>query len=267
MSILQDHELNCDILVAGGGPAGVPCALAAARNGAKVILCQDRPMLGGNASSEVRMHIVGADVSGKRGRDNALKTEAREGGIIEEIRLATSVANEQRSASMLDLVLYDLCRSEPNLTLLLNTRVVDVKMTDQTITHAIAERQLTEDRFTIGAEIFVDCTGDGQMGVAAGNPHRQGREGKDEYGESMAQPQADKKTLGSTLLFQAREHDHPMPFTAPKWARKFSADDFAHRPVGTSGANAGYEYGYWWVEWGGEIDTLKDNEVIRDDPR
>ena len=74
MSILQTHELECDVLVAGGGPAGVPCALAAARNGARVILCQDRPVLGGNASSEVRMHIVGADASGSRGLEGA--TEA-----------------------------------------------------------------------------------------------------------------------------------------------------------------------------------------------
>ena len=61
---LEEHELSCDVLVAGGGPAGTPCAVAAARQGATVILCQDRPMLGGNASSEVRMHIVGADASG-----------------------------------------------------------------------------------------------------------------------------------------------------------------------------------------------------------
>ncbi|MEZ4612857.1 MAG: FAD-dependent oxidoreductase [Caldilineaceae bacterium] len=91
------------------------------RNGAKVILCQDRPVLGGNASSEVRMHIVGADASGKRG--TPLATETREGGIIEEIRLETAVRNPQRSASMLDLILYEKCRAEPNLTLMLNTRV------------------------------------------------------------------------------------------------------------------------------------------------
>ena len=266
MNILQEHELSCDILVAGGGPAGVPCAVAAARNGAKVILCQDRAVLGGNASSEVRMHIVGADASGTRGRDSALQTEAREGGIIEEVRLETAATNEQRSASMLDLILYKLCRAEPNLTLMLNTRVVDVEMSDGKITHAIAERQLTEDRFTIAADIFVDCTGDGQLGVAAGNPFRQGREGQDEYGESMAQPEADGKTLGSTLLFQARKHDHPMPFTAPDWVRKFTAEDFKHRPMGNPNElNGGYEYGYWWVEWGGEIDTLKDNELIRDE--
>ncbi len=78
------HSLSCDVLVAGGGPAGVPCAIAAARCGADVILCQDRSVLGGNASSEVRMHVVGADGTGQFQRGHALETEAREGGIIEE---------------------------------------------------------------------------------------------------------------------------------------------------------------------------------------
>jgi hypothetical protein len=108
-------------------PAGVPCAIAAARNGAKVILCQNRHVPGGNASSEVRMHIVGADASGSRGRDKPLATETREGGIIEEIRLETCVRNPQRSASMLDLILYEKCRAEENLTLMLNTEVVGVE--------------------------------------------------------------------------------------------------------------------------------------------
>src|SRR3990170_4065600 len=106
----QSHELDCDVLVAGGGAAGVPCALAAARSCAKVVLCQDRPVLGGNASSEVRMHIVGANGTGSFDRGCELETEAREGGIIEEIRLEACVRNPQRSASMLDLILYDLCR-------------------------------------------------------------------------------------------------------------------------------------------------------------
>ena len=263
MSILQDHALSCDVLVAGGGPAGVPAALAAARCGAKVILCQDRPMLGGNASSEVRMHIVGADASGSRGAE--LATEAREGGIIEEIRLETAVHNVQRSASVLDLILYDRCRAEPNLTLLLNTRVSDVRMDGERITHAIAERQLTEDRFEIAAKVFVDCTGDGQMGVSAGADFRHGRESKEEYGEPSALEVGDDKTLGSTLLFQARQHDGPVPFAPPLWARKFSEEDLRFRPHGVAGIDRGLEYGYWWVEWGGELDTLKDNETIRDE--
>ena len=140
--MLSSHELDCDILVAGGGPEGVPCALAAARCGAKVILCQDRPVLGGNASSEVRMHIVGANGTGRFERGTELETEAREGGIIEEIRLENCVRNPQRSAAMFDLILYDKCRAEPNLTLLLNTSVTGAEMRNddrKEIAAAIAE--------------------------------------------------------------------------------------------------------------------------------
>lgn len=259
---LDSHELECDVLVAGGGPAGVACALAAARCGARVVLCQDRPVLGGNASSEVRMHVVGADRSGKRGK--VLQTEAREGGIVEEIRLETTVRNPQRSASMLDLILYELCVAEPNLTLMLNTTVTGVAMGDGVITHVLAERQSTEDRFRIAAKVFCDCTGDGRLGYEAGAPFREGREGSGEYGESLAQADSDDKRLGSTLLLQARKHDRPMPFVAPAWARKFSEDDLRLRPHGGKGVDSGFEYGYWWVELGGDLDTIKDNETIRD---
>jgi hypothetical protein len=262
MNIIQEHHLECDILVAGGGPAGVPCAIAAARNGAKVILCHDRPVLGGNASSEVRMHICGAD-GGKRGSD--LTLEPREGGIMEEIRLETCVHNPQRSPSMLDLILYEKCRAEPNLTLMLNTTVGGVKMQQGYITHAIAERPSTEDRFHIKSSIFIDCTGDGRLGAEAGADFRRGREGTEEFGEKLAQPKRDTKSLGSTLLLQAKNMGKPMPFIAPSWARKFSEDDLRLRPHASSGVDKGIEYGYWWVEWGGCLDTIKDNEKIRDE--
>ncbi len=256
------HELSCDILIAGGGPAGVPCALAAARNGAKVILCQDRSMLGGNASSEVRMHIVGAN-GFRPGKD--LETETRESGIIEEIRLETCVNNPQRCSSMLDLVLYDLCRKESNLTLLLDTSVNGALKTGNLITHAIAVRQNTEDQFGISAKIFIDCTGDGRLGAEAGAKYRMGREGRDEYNESLAEPAGDGCTLGSTILFEARRHPHPMPFVAPSWARKFAEEDLLLRPHATEGVDNGLEYGYWWVEWGGHLNTIKDNPHIRDE--
>src|SRR5699024_8317985 len=158
------QNLKCDIFVAGGGPAGLTAALAAARNGAKTILCQDRPVLGGNASSEVRMHIVGADCSGKRGEE--LSVEARESGIIEEIRLEACVQNPQRSPSVFDIILYDKCRSESNLTLMLNTRVYDSIVEDDRITHALARRESTEEEFKIKADVFLDCTGDGVLGVS-----------------------------------------------------------------------------------------------------
>lgn len=255
-------ELACDVLVAGGGPAGVPCALAAARNGARVILCQDRPVLGGNASSEVRMHIVGAD--GWRGKE--FEVEAREGGIIEEIRLDCCIQNPQRSSSMLDLILYDKCRNEPNLNLMLNTVVDGAEVQGSRIVAAMATRSSTEERFRITAEVFVDCTGDGRLALESGCPFRQGREGKAEFGEQNAVEEPDRQTLGSTILFQAQEHPQRMPFTAPSWARKFSEADLEHRlKLINHNVNEGLEYGFWWIEWGGLRDTVKDNEHIRDE--
>lgn len=256
------HRLEGDLLVAGGGIAGVCCALAAARLGARVILCQDRSVLGGNASSEVRMHIVGA--TGLSGGEE-LQNELREGGIIEELRLDLAVQNPQRSPALMDLLLYDKCRREPNLALYLNTTVVSAVVEDGLIREARAERPSTEDAFIIRAKTLVDCTGDGRLGIEAGAPFMRGRESRARFGETFAQNEADAKTLGSSIMFQARKHDRLMPFEAPPWARRFNADDFKLRPYGQSGFDLGLEYGYWWIEWGGCLDTLKDNERIRDE--
>lgn len=262
------RHLDCDVFVAGGGMSGVSCALASARQGMRVILCQDRPVLGGNASSEVRMHIVGANFE-RPCRD--LKLEPRESGIIEEIRLENAVRNPQRSPSMLDFILYEKCRSEPTLTLLLNTSVTtahisdDAATTKRRITSVEALRPSTEDRFTIKADIFVDCTGDGGLGVAAGAAFFRGREDQASFDEVNAREVADSKTLGSTLLFMARKHDKPMPFIPPPWARKFTEEDLELRPHADGGVDRGLEYGYWWMEWGGQLDTIKENEEIRDE--
>lgn len=259
---MSAQTLECDLLVAGGGMAGVCCALAAARLGARVILCQDRSVLGGNASSEIRMHVVGANGMSE---GEALETELREGGLIEEIRLDLCVHNPQRSPALMDLLLYDKCRREPNLALYLNTTVTGALVEEGFIREVRAERPSSEETFVIRAPIFVDCTGDGRLGVEAGAPFMRGRESRAQFGEPLAQDEADAKTLGSTILFQARRHDRPMPFTAPPWARRFMADDFKLRPYAQSGFDLGLEYGYWWIEWGGCLDTIRDNERIRDE--
>ncbi len=266
MSVAVDYSLSCEVLVAGGGAAGVPCALAAARCGAKVILVQDRPVLGGNASSEIRMHMVGANAFGEHERGAALETEAREGGIVEEIRLENCVRNPQRSASMYDLILLELCRAETNLRVLLNTAVTGVTMDGSGIAAVLAERPSTEDRFLISAKVFVDCTGDGRMAVEAGAPFMEGREARQQYGESLAPDEADRQRLGSTIVMQARRHERPMPFTAPAWARRFSRDDLRLRLYTAPGGEPpSHAYGYWWAEYGGTRDTIKDNEAIRDE--
>lgn len=246
--------LNTDILIAGGGMTGVAAAIAAARNGARVIVCQDRSVLGGNASSEIRMNISGASTIGKE-----LETERRETGIIEEIMLECAVRNPQRSASMLDLILYEKCRAEPNLTLMLNTAVVGAEVEGSRIRSAYAVRESTEESFTIHADIFVDCTGDGRLGFEAGADFTTGREAVEEYNESGASLNRDAYRLGSSLLFTSKDMGRPMPFTAPEWARKFTEEDLKFR------SHDSWEFGYWWVEFGGTLDTIKDNEQIRDE--
>ncbi|OAS23571.1 FAD-dependent oxidoreductase [Paenibacillus oryzisoli] len=248
--------IQTDLLVAGGGISGVVAAIAAARNGAQVILCQDRSVLGGNASSEIRMHIVGAAHS-KRG--TALETEAREGGILEEILLDCAVRNPQRSASMLDLLLYEKCRAESNLMLMLNTTIIGVQMDGDRIVSAIATRESTEQGFEICADIFMDCTGDGRLGKEAGALFTTGRESSLQYGESFAGQESDSYRLGSSLLFTARNMGKPMKFIAPEWAKHYSEEDLKYR------SHSSWEYGYWWVEFGGLMDTISDNEVIRDE--
>ena len=77
------------------------------------------------------------------------------------------------------------------------------------------------------------------------------------YGETLAQPVADRHTLGSSILITGRQHATPQRYIAPSWTRKFTREELKHRPINS------YEYGYWWFEWGGQIDSLKDNEAIR----
>ncbi len=248
------RRINTDICIVGGGMAGVCAALAAARQGARVVLLQDRSVLGGNASSEIRMHIVGADFHGK-------KPGTRETGLIEELRLEDAYRNPERAYSQWDLLLYDKVVSESNITLLLDTQCTSCRTEETTsgvrIAEVLAQRVSTEEEFAIHARFFADCSGDGFLGAQAGADFRVGRERRDEYGESWAPEKADRLTLGSSILFMARRYDRPQPYRAPAWARRFSESDFVHRPIPS------FEYGYWWFEWGGHLDTIRDNGAIR----
>jgi len=232
----------------------VSAALAAARSGASVILVQDRAVLGGNASSEIKMHIVGADCHGSR-------PGARETGIIEELKLEDAYRNPHRCYSQWDLLLYEKVKECPNIELLLEThcRSCHTEETDgaKKITQVLAVRPQTEDEFIISAKFFADCSGDGRLGAEAGADFRMGREARSEYGEPFALEQADEQTLGNSILFTAKEHDTPQPFFPPDWVRPFRKEEFKLRPIKS------FEYGYWWAEWGGQFDTIKDYEKIR----
>jgi hypothetical protein len=243
-------DLQADVFVAGGGLAGVCAAITAARHGSKVVLVQDRSRLGGNSSSEVKMHVVGAN--SHKGRPGW-----REGGIIEELRLEDAVHNPQRSWEMWDTLLYDKVMSEPNITLLLETVVYSAAMKNGRIQHVLARCDKSEHIYRIAAPLFIDCTGDSRLGLEAGAEFRTGRESRSEFNESLAPLQADQETLGSSILFTSRDYGRPMPYRPPAWARRVTKEQLRLRKISS------WEYGYWWIEWGGDIDTIRDNERIR----
>jgi len=245
------RHLEAEVVVVGGGLAGVCATVAAARAGAQTLLIQDRPMLGGNTSSEIRVHACGADHSGGR-------PHAREGGIMEELRLEDAVRNPQRSNSMWDLVLEERVRGEAFAQLLVNTGMMGAAVNDKGCLGAITcARPWTEEELIVEGDMFVDCSGDGTLGFEAGADFSMGREGPGEFNEPDAEG-PDNKTMGCSLMWIAEDVGHPVPFKPPSWAREFkSEEDLPHRGHGS------LEHGHWWVEWGGELDMIKDQDRIR----
>jgi len=248
-----EHEV--DFCVVGGGMAGLCAAVSAARHGATVALMQDRPVLGGNASGECRVHICGAD------RHNHLPNR-RETGILEELRLKNLHVNPQRSFSVWDTLTYELARYQDGLTLLLNCSAVDATLRDGCI-ETVTGLSLTEQRtHRVRARIFADCSGDGILAPLTGHPFRMGTEARDEYDEPSAPEQANDLTMGMSLLFQTRPYASPQPFTPPEWAYTFN--DCHELPYGPN-AHGFWNMGYWWVELGGEQHAIHDTEAIRDE--
>ena len=192
---------RADFCVVGGGLAGMCAAIAAARHGAKVVLMHDRPVLGGNASSEIRMWICGA-----RGPNN------RETGIVEEIQLENLYRNTSVSYAIWDAILYEKVRFQPNLTLLLTCSCTDLGMDGSRIRWVRGWQGTAETWHTVEATLFADCSGDSILAPLSGAEFRVGREAASEFGEQMAPEAADRKTMGMSCLIQARETESPQPF-------------------------------------------------------
>ena len=248
--LMCDEELDCDILVAGGGLAGISAAISAARHGKKVVLVQDRTRLGGNASSEIKMHPLGV---------NSPRLGWREGGIIEELKLENAKRNPQLSWEMWDFILYDKCVSEPNIRLLLETSVCGVRKGKRKIKCAYARCDQSRTNYKIYAKQYIDATGDSRLALEAGAEFMAGRDTPETYGESFSGYDPQGTRQGSTLIFTSRLHDRPMPFIAPKWAKKLRPEDMKFKGINYDGLS----YGYWWIELGGVYDAIKDNERLR----
>ncbi len=258
---LMKKIINCDLCVIGGGLAGSFAALEAARNGAKVTLMQDRPMLGGNASSEIRMWVRGAK-----------GVFQRETGLISELEERNIYYNPNLNHSMFDALLFSMLKENENITLLMNTSCLDAKTDGNKIISVTGWQTTTYTYYSVNASIFMDCSGDSILAPLVGAQYRHGREAADEYGEELGQPTADSKTMGMSIILAARETDHAVSFTPPPFANVYPTDEAFSSDVGesvhaqirdhrvaTSGANL------WWVELGGEGDSIHDADRIRDE--
>lgn len=248
-----------DITVLGGGLAGVCAAVAAARCGRRVALVNNRPVLGGNSSSEVRVWVCGATGHG-------VNRNARENGLMGELFVENQYRNAEGNPYLWDTTVLDLVRAEPLLRLFLDTDVHELEADgpeDRRHIHAVTGWMMgSERRIRFESPIFVDCTGDGLVGYLAGARFRKGREGRAEYGEEWAPLEPDDVTLGSTLLFYTKDAGVPVPFVAPSFAKDITATPIPERRVIRTGDNG---CSYWWIEWGGELDTVHDNSRIRDE--
>ena len=249
----ETHEV--DLCVIGGGLAGMCTAIAAARHGARVVLMQDRPVLGGNASSECHVQISGAARGGTI-------PHVRETGILEELRLENLYRNPHEVFTIQDTVFYEKAYLEPNITPLLNCSCIDARMEGNHIVSVTGWQLTAETRHTIKAAIYADCSGDGILAPLTGAEFRIGREARSEFGESIAPQVADQRTMGMSLLFFSREYDSPQPFEPPLWAYRFESCD--ELPWGEEGHRR-WAMGYWWVELGGEHDSIHDTEMLRDE--
>ncbi len=233
--------------------SGVCAAIASARNGAKTALVHNRPVLGGNASSEIKVSVNGACRCGER--EHVLET-----GIIMELLLKNKSVNPIFSFYTLDHVTLEMVRAEENIDLYLNTQMQSALVKNQKIESIIAYQLTTSKQFLIGAHTFIDTTGDANLAYESGADYTIGREAASTYGESLAPIVADTHTMGSTILFTTKDMGRKMPFTRPNYAYEVTKESLGSREIYDLGS------GYWWVEVGGDdLSTIEDAEEIREE--
>lgn len=253
--VFHTVELSTDFVVVGGGISGVCAAITAARQGLKVVLIQDRPVLGGNGSSEIRLWMLGA--TSHMGNNNRW---AREGGVIDEIMVENTYRNPEGNPIIFDTVMLDKVVSEKNITLLLNTCVYEVvKSTNKIIKSVRGFCSQNSTMYEVSAPLFCDASGDGIVGFLSGAPYRMGAESREEFGEKFAPAEDYGELLGHSLYFYTKDVGQPVKYIAPSYVLDVTKTVPRFRSFNAK------EHGckLWWVEYGGNLDTVHDTEQIK----
>ena len=254
---LNTKTLATNLCVTGGGLAGTCAAITAARAGIRVVLIQDRPVLGGNASSEVRLWTLGA--TSHMGNNNRW---AREGGLVNELMTENLFRNPEGNALLFDALLLEKATTEPNLTLLLNTAVFDViKEDDKTISAIKAFNSQNSTLYEVSAPLFLDASGDGIVGFLSGAAFRIGQESREEFGELYAPEKPSADLLGHSLYFMSKNTGRPTKFIPPSNALSMEAVRKIHRYRGFDSKSQACNF--WWMEYGGHLDTIHQSEEIK----
>jgi hypothetical protein len=232
-----------DLVVVGGGMAGTCAAISAARLGLQVALIQDRPVLGGNNSSEVRVHLGGGIGLGPY---NGL------GNVVNELDSGFR-GNAEPAFHYDDQRKLRLVSAEKNITLFLNMHAFKVEMQKSRIVAVIAKNIKNSKELRFTAPLFVDCTGDGSVGYLAGADFRMGREGIKETGESLAPKKADRMTMGTSVQWYSEPTESTSAFPDCPWAIGFNEQSCQNATKGD-----------WNWETGMQLDQISEFEYIRD---
>lgn len=262
-----------DLVVVGGGMAGCSAAISAARNGLKVALIQNRGVLGGNNSSEVRVGLSGLIMQKPYTNLGNLSDEL--GGVgFWNIHEAKKDPSSERSRQIMAIVerypekrehnagmasnysddkKLRLIDSEKNISLFLNTHVFDVRISNNKIDAVVGKNIYDSKEYLFKGAQFVDCTGDGALGYLAGAKYSIGRESKEQTREQRAPEKADSLTMGASVQWYAVDSDQAVPFPQCDWAVKFTQETY-HKIL----------RGDWDWEAGMNDDQIYDIEYIRD---
>lgn len=251
---LFTEQVNADLVIVGGGVSGVCCAITAAREGLSVALVQDRPVLGGNASSEVRLWILGA--TSHMGNNNRW---SREGGVIDELLVENTYRNPEGNPLIFDAILLEKTVEEKNIRLFLNTAVFEAGMNGNNISSARAFCSQNQTEYHFNAPYFCDASGDGVLAFLSGAAFRMGAESKEEFGEKFAPAKEYGELLGHSMYFYSKDTGRPVKYTAPS----FALSDIKAIPRYKTFSLHDQGCKLWWIEYGGRLDTVKDTERIK----